>query len=192
LFSVNTTPYFILPPSTIKKIFGKICEKWEDVISLSPMRRTPTISYLKMRMIEETFKYFKCLLVRYREVKGDESLLKEFCSRNRNPLWDITQIKYFNTGLSSMGLIENGGKYVNEHYIQRVKSTEIIFGELNMNPEMGIEKFIYLIKKYSSTVSLTKDEHTRITVLTKGKDVMNYLMYEEAGIKVPGLIEYIG
>ena len=149
------------------------------------------ISVLKMRMIEETFKDFKCLLFRYREVKGDESLLKEFCSRNRNPLWDITQIKYFNTGLSSVGLTENGGKSVNEHYIQRVKSTEIIFGELNMNPEMDIEKFIYLIKKYSSTVSLTKDEHKRITILTKGKDVMNYLMYEQAGIKVPGLEEYI-
>jgi hypothetical protein len=156
------------------------------------MKKTPKISKLKQRMIEETLKDFKCLLPRYREVKGDESLLKEFCSRNRNPLWDITQIKYFNTGLSSMGLIENGGKPVNEHYIQRVKSTEIIFGELNMNPEMDIETFIYLIKKYSSTVSLTKDEHKRITVLTKGKDVMNYLMYEEAGIEVPGLIEYIG
>jgi hypothetical protein len=91
-----------------------------------------------------------------------------------------------------VSLIENGGKPVNEHYIQRVKSTEIIFGELNMNPEMDIETFIYLIKKYSSTISLTKDEHRRITILTKGKDVMNYLMYEQAGIEIPGLIEYIG
>jgi hypothetical protein len=48
-----------------------------------------------------------------------------------------------------------------------------------------------MIKKYSSTISLTKDEHKRITLLTKGKDVMNYVMYEEAGIEVPGLEEFV-
>jgi hypothetical protein len=174
-----------------KKIFGKICEKWEYVISLFPMKKTPRISDLKMRMIVETLKDFKCLLPRYREVKGDELLLKEFCSRNRNPLWDITQIKYFYTGLSSKGLIENGGKPVKEHYIPRVKATEIIFSELDMNLEMDVETFISLIKKYASTISITKDEHKRITGLTKGKDVMNYVMYEQAGIEVPGLEEYI-
>jgi len=155
------------------------------------MRKTPIISDLKMRMIEETLKDFKCLLPRYREVKGDELLLKEFCKRNRNPLWDITSIKYFYTGLSSKGLINNGGKPVKEHYIPRVKATEIIFGELDMNPEMDIDTFIYLIKKYASTISLTKDEHKRITSLTKGTGVMNYLVYERAGIEVPGLEEYI-
>jgi hypothetical protein len=149
------------------------------------------ISKLKMRMIEETLKDFKCLLVRYREYRGNGELVKEFCSRNRNPLFDITSIKYFKTGLKSEGLIKNGGIPVNEHYIPRVKSTEIIFEELHKNSDMGVEVFTYLIKKYSSTVSLTKDEHKRITVLTKGKDVMNYLMYEEAGIKVPGLEDYI-
>jgi hypothetical protein len=155
------------------------------------MRKIPKISNLKMRMIEETLKDFKCLLVRYREVKEDELLLKEFSKRNRNPLWDITSIKYFQTGLKSKGLIENGGEFTNEHYIPRVKATEIIFGELDINPEMDIETFISLIKKYASTISLTKDEHKRITSLTKGKDVMNYLMYEQAGIEVPGLEEYI-
>jgi hypothetical protein len=155
------------------------------------MKNIPKISDLKIRMIEETLKDFKCLLVRYREVKDDELLLKEFCKRNRNPLWDITQIKYFNTGLSSKGLIDNGGTRVNEHYIPRVKSTEIIFEELHRNPEMDIDTFIYLIKKYASTISLTKDEHRRITSLTKGTGVMNYLMYERVGIEVPGLEEYI-
>jgi len=161
------------------------------IVPLSPMRKIPRISDLKMRMIEETLKDFKCLLPRYREVKGDKLLLKEFCKRNRNPLWDITSIKYFDTRLSSKGLIENGGKPVKEHYIPRVKATEIIFGELDMNPEMDIETFISLIKKYASTISLTKNEHSRITGLTKGKDVMNYVMYEQAGIEVPGLEEYI-
>ena len=156
------------------------------------MRKIPKISDLKMRMILETFKDFKCLLPRYREVKGDESLLKEFCKRNRNPLWDITNIQYFQTGLRSKGLIEDGGSPVSDHYIPRVKSTEIIFEELHKNPDMGVETFIYLIKKYSSTISLTKDEHNRITLLTRGTGVMNYLVYEQAGIEVPGLEEYIG
>jgi len=174
-----------------KKIFGKICEKLGNVIPLFSMRNTSKISDLKMRMIVETFKDFKCLLPRYREVKGDELLLKEFCKRNRNPLWDITSIKYFRTGLRSKGLIENGGNFTHEHFIQRVKSVEIIFGELDRNPDMDVKTFISLIKKYSSTILLTKDEHKRITLLTRGTGVMNYLMYEEAGIEVPGLEKYI-
>jgi hypothetical protein len=149
------------------------------------------ITPLKLRKIEETLKDFKCLLVRYGEVKDNKELLREFCSRNRNPLWDITSIKYFNTGLKSKGLIEEGGNGVSDHYIQRMMSTEIIFKELNNTPDMSVSDFILLIKKYSSTVSLTKDEHKRITSLTKGKDVMNYVMYEEAGIEVDGLEEYI-
>ena len=155
------------------------------------MRKTPKISDLKMRMIVETLKDFKCLLVRYREVKGDELLLKEFCSRNRNPLFDITTINYFRTGLRSKGLFENGGEFTHEHFIPRVKSVEIIFGELDKNPDMDVETFINLIKKYVSTILLTKDEHKRITLLTKGTGVMNYVMYEQAGIEVPGLEEYI-
>jgi len=163
-----------------------------NIVPLSSMRKTPKITKVKERMIGETLKDFKCLLVRYRECRGNEDLVKEFCSRNRNPLFDITNIQYFQTGLKSKGLIENGGVAVGEHYIPRVKSTEIIFEELHRNPDMGVEVFTYLIKKYSSTISITKDEHKRITLLCKGKDVMNYLMYEQAGIEVPGLMEYIG
>jgi hypothetical protein len=154
--------------------------------------RTPKISKIKQRMIEETLKDFKCLLVRYREYRGDDELVKEFCSRNRNPLFDITNIQYFQTGLKSNGLIQNGGTPVNDHYIPRVKSTEIIFEELYKNPDMGVVEFTELIKKYSSTISITKDEHMKITQLTKGTGVMNYLMYEKCDIIVPGLMEHIG
>ena len=153
---------------------------------------TPKISKLKQRMIEETLGDFKCLLVRYRKYRGDDELVREFCSRNRNPLFDITTIKYFQTGFKSNGLVKNGGIPVNEHYIPRVKSTEIIFEELHKNPDMSVEEFTELIKKYSSTILLTKDEHKKITQLTKGTGVMNYLVYEQVGIEVPGLMEYIG
>lgn len=152
----------------------------------------PKISKLKQRMIEETLEDFKCLLVRYRKYRGDDELVKEFCSRNRNPLFDITTIKYFKTGFKSNGLIENGGTPVNEHYIPRVKSTEIMFEELHKNPDMEVVEFTELIKKYSSTILITKDEHQKITQLTKRTGVMNYLVYEQYGIIVPGLREHIG
>jgi hypothetical protein len=48
------------------------------------------ISKLKMLKIEETLKDFKCLVPRFNEVKEDKVLLKEFCMRNRNPIWDLT------------------------------------------------------------------------------------------------------
>ena len=51
--------------------------------------------------IEETLEDFKVLLVRYRSIKGDENKLKQFFVRNRNPIWDITNCKFFKTGLMS-------------------------------------------------------------------------------------------
>jgi hypothetical protein len=85
------------------------------------------ITKLKLRRIEETLKDFKCLLPRFNEVKNDRILLKDFCSRNRNPIWDLTNIKYFKTGLKSERLIESGEKGKDEHYIQRSLCMEIIF-----------------------------------------------------------------
>jgi len=149
------------------------------------------ITKLKLKLIEETLKDFKCLLFRYREVMNDEQLLNDFCKRNRNPLFDITTINYFKTGLKSKEFIKNGGIPVDDHYIQRVKSTGIIFRELNNNPDMDINKFIGLIRKYASTIVLTKDEHKKVTTISKSKKTMNYLVYEEAGIEVDGLMELI-
>ena len=149
------------------------------------------ISKLKMFKIEETLKDFKCLLIRYNEVRNDDTLLQEFCYRNRNPLFDITNIKFFKTGLKSQGLIDNGGIGVDDHYIQRIISTKIIFDELSINPEMTISDFILMIKKYSSTVMLTKDEHKKISVYAKKVRKMNYIMYGDVGIVVPGFYEYI-
>lgn len=39
VFSKHDPPFYFTPSMT-KKIFGKICEKWEDVISLSSMEKT--------------------------------------------------------------------------------------------------------------------------------------------------------
>lgn len=149
------------------------------------------ITKLKMRRIEGTLKDFKCLLPRFNEVKNDRILLKEFCSRNRNPIWDLTNIKYFKTGLKSERLIEDGGKGKDEHYIQRSLCMEIIFRKLNENPDMTVEGFIDLLRMYSSTVQLTEKEHKEITVYTRNTDVMNYMVYHKVGIKVDGLMDII-
>jgi len=149
------------------------------------------ISKLKMLKIGETLKDFKCLIPRFNEVKNDKVLLKEFCSRNRNPIWDLTNINYFKTGLKSEGLILNGGKGVDDHYIQRSLCMEIIFNNLNENPDMDVEGFIKLLRLYSSTILLTEKEHKDITVYTKNTDVMNYVGYEKIGIEVKGLKEII-
>ena len=150
-----------------------------------------SITKLKMRKIEETLKDFKCLLPRFNEVKNDKVLLKEFCSRNRNPIWDLTDINYFKTGLKSERLIQSGEKGKDDHYIQRSLCMGIIFRELNENPNMSVEDFIGLLKIYSSTVQLTKKEHTDITLYTKKTGVMNYMVYDKVGIEVKGLMDII-
>ena len=45
--------------------------------------------------IYEHWKDMKCLLTRYREFKHDEEAVKNFCSRYRNPFFDISNIKFF-------------------------------------------------------------------------------------------------
>ena len=111
--------------------------------------------------------------------------------RNRNPIWDLTNINYFKTGLKSQRLIESGEKGKSEHYIQRSLCMEIIFSRLSDNPDMSVEGFIDLLRMYSSTVLLTNEEHKEITLYTRNTEVMNYMVYGKVGIKVNGLKEII-
>lgn len=147
------------------------------------------ISDKKLRMIEETLKDFKCLLPRYLEVRNDETLLRSFCTRNRNPIWDITNIKYFKTGLKSKKASQHDDKECDDHFIQRRFGTKFIFEQLSKHPEMTLHDFILLLKKISSTVKITREEHKIVTSLSKGCDIMNYVLYEFSGIDVPGLSE---
>lgn len=144
-----------------------------------------------LEAISETLKDFKCLLDRYQSVKGNPELKKKFCSRNRNPLWDISKNKYFNTGLGSVkGLTCD--QYVEDHYIQRTKAVDLIFNEIEKDPDMKIDRFISILKKYCSVVKLTKDEHTKVTSYCKrNKDAYNYEAYLACGIEVKGLSELI-
>jgi hypothetical protein len=142
--------------------------------------------------IDETLKDFKALLPRYREVKGNAKLFQLFMSRNRNPLWDLSGNKIFKTGLKSRTFLESNTKGgVEDHFIQRTKSMKIVFHKLDENPDMSVEEFTNLIIAYSSTVTLTKEEHNTVTTFAKNNDMLNYQAYNVLGIEVVGLSEFM-
>lgn len=142
---------------------------------------------------EETLEDFKALLSRYIQIKNDEEKLKLFFVRNRNPLWDLTNCKFFKTGLLSEGSkLADKKELVDDHYIQRSKGLKFIFSELEKDPNMSIETFILLVKKYSSTVKLSKEEHAKVTAFAKkNPNYLNYETYLACGIKVEGLSDII-
>lgn len=139
--------------------------------------------------IKETLEDFKVLLSRYRNVKNDEVKLKQFFVRNRNPIWDITNCKFFKTGLMSECAKNTPfTQLVDDHYIQRSKAMKFIFSELDKEENMGVDKFISLLKKYCSTVKLTKEEHSKVTVVAKqNPSYLNYETYLACKIQIDGL-----
>lgn len=139
--------------------------------------------------IEETLEDFKALLPRYRSLKGDETKSKQFFVRNRNPVWDVTNCKYFKTGLMSEDAKDLPlTQLVDDHYIQRSKAMKFIFSELDKDENMNVEKFISLLKKYCSTVKLSKDEHSKVTVIAKQNPTyLNYESYLAGKIQIDGL-----
>ena len=106
--------------------------------------------------VEETLKDFICLVPRYLEVKNNPVLYDMFLSRNRNPLFDLTLNKFWETGLSSNGFKLGQGKKVKDHYIPRKLAMGFIMRELSLNPNISLDEFIDLCKKYASTVNLTE------------------------------------
>jgi hypothetical protein len=143
--------------------------------------------------IGETMKDFKCLLSRYMELKNDDEKLKLFFTRNRNPIWDITNTKFFKTGLKSersQNLLNKD--LVDDHFIQRSKSLKFIFSEMEKNIDMDLDTFIILVKKLCSTVKLTKDEHSIVTQFAKKNPTyLNYETYLACNIKIDGLSDFI-
>lgn len=148
-----------------------------------------TLNQNQLSNIEETLEDFKVLLTRYRSIKGDENKLRQFFVRNRNPIWDITNCKFFKTGLMSesaknMTLTQ----LVDDHFIQRSKAMRFIFSELDKDENMGLDKFIGLLKKYCSTVKLSKEEHSKVTLVAKQNPTyLNYESYLACKIQIDGL-----
>lgn len=154
-----------------------------------------TLTPLQVIKISETLEDFKALLPRYRKCKEDETgdLLHKFCSRNRNPIFDLTSIEYFSSNLFSENAKgEDKKKLVLDHYIQRTKAVKLIFQELDIRENLTFDEFVSLLKRYCSTVLLTKEEHTKVTVFAKKRpSCFNYEIYPDCGILVNGLSEHI-
>jgi hypothetical protein len=148
-----------------------------------------TLNYNQLSKIEETLEDFKVLLSRYRSIKGNEDKLRQFFVRNRNPIWDITNCKFFKTGLiSESAKNKELTQLVDDHYIQRSRAMKFIFSELDKHEDMSVDKFIVLLKKYCSTVKLSKDEHSKVTVVAKKNPTyLNYESYLACQIKIDGL-----
>lgn len=141
--------------------------------------------------LKETLQDWKCLLFRWDEVKGSPELRKKFCSRNRNPLFDISNNSLFDTGLGSKDGLSSCNS-VKDHYIQRTKAVGLIFDELVKNPNIQSQDFLKILRKYCSIVKLTKDEHSKISSYCKSNPtVYNYEAYIACGIRVEGLSEII-
>jgi hypothetical protein len=140
--------------------------------------------------VEETLKDFLCLVPRYLEVKGNVKLYDMFLSRNRNPLFDMTNTKFWETGLSSNGVKYGKDKKVKDHYIPRKIAMGFIMDELVNSPNISLDVFILLCKKYASTVTFTEEEHNLVTVTAKNTGRPNYEFYSSCGVIVEG-IDYI-
>jgi hypothetical protein len=77
---------------------------------------------------------------------------------------------------------------VDDHYIQRSKAMRFIFFELDRDENMTMDKFISLLKKYCSTVKLSKEEHSKVTVIAKQNPTyLNYESYLACKIQINGL-----
>jgi hypothetical protein len=77
---------------------------------------------------------------------------------------------------------------VDDHFIQRSKAMRFIFSELDRDENMELSKFIQILKKYCSTVKLSKDEHSKVTVVAKQNPTyLNYESYLACKIKIDGL-----
>lgn len=142
--------------------------------------------------ISETLKDFKSLLNRYNEVKNDSVLLDKFASRNRNPLYDITSCKYFDTGVISENALKMSPKeQVKDHYIQRKFAVIFIFSGLSRKPDMSFDDFLIYLRLLCSTVTITKTEHKLVTTFATKNNKLNFEAYPNVNVKLCGFSEYL-
>jgi hypothetical protein len=144
----------------------------------------------QIKKIDMTLNIFKCQIGLYESIKNDPDGLDNFFSLNRNPLFDLTNISYFRTGLESQGVID-GGKPVHDHFIQRKYAMKILFEKLSENKNMTLDEFVVFLLEYGSTVAITKEEHQVVTMRAKNTTDLNYELYERCGIIIEGIDKMI-
>jgi hypothetical protein len=144
----------------------------------------------QIKKIDMTLNIFKCQIDLYESIKNDPTDLDNFFSLNRNPLFDLTNISYFRTGLESEN-VTNGGKPVHDHFIQRKYAMKILFEKLSEDRDMTLDEFVVFLVEYGSTVAITKEEHQVVTSRAKNTTDLNYELYEQCGIVIEGLDKMI-
>ena len=144
----------------------------------------------QIKKIDMTLKIFKSQIDLYESIKNDPTDLDNFFSLNRNPLFDLTKISYFRTGLESES-VTNGGKPVHDHFIQRKYAMKILFEKLSEDRDMTLDEFVVFLVEYGSTVAITKEEHQVVTMRAKNTTDLNYELYEQCGIIIEGLDKMI-
>lgn len=155
------------------------------------MNKPNGMSDVLYQNICETYLDFLVLSPRWKQVKDDAVLRKKFCTRNRNPLFDLTKSSFFDTSLCSERSLKSDNK-VKDHYFQRSKAVGLIFDEIEKNPGFSIKNFIDILKYYCSVVTLDSYEHRKVTSFCKSNpQFFNYEVYEKCGIKIEGLKEFI-
>jgi hypothetical protein len=149
-------------------------------------KKLTDIQFMKIDMV---LKMFKCLLPLYIEYKSSKSQCKRFCGLNRSVIYDITSCNFFKVGLISEEALKKLEKTVEEHVYNRTLSSRVIFSKLEKNPNMTIEEFIEILKKYGTTITLTESEHNRLPKGTKGFYEKTCEDYENIGVNIIGLKE---
>jgi hypothetical protein len=164
------------------------------------MRKTtkPSLTETKMKQVEQSLEIYKRLVPIWKRLRtnGSDKDKKRFLSLNRNPLFDMTGVSYFKTGLMSneckRNLKDCDCKKTHDHLIQRTKALEYVFNEISSNSDMTPRQYVRVIRRYCSTVLLTREEHNLVTSFTKNNpSYTNASIYSSLGIKIPGLDKWV-
>lgn len=151
------------------------------------------LSAVAMIKIKVALDKFKDQLVSYRRYKenGEWKELHYLCSFERSPIWDITKGGFFKLDFISEEAMKGVEKCTDEHLYNRTFSSYVIFDKVDKNIEMTVEEFIEILKIYGVTIKITESEHNRLPKSTRGNCEKTYEDYENIGIIIPGLKEYM-
>lgn len=169
--------------------------KRESKMLLNEFSNTPSVDGItdkNMQKIIMSFQMLKQMIPYYILFKDNVEYDNMFRSLSRNPLFDITGNKYFSTGLiSSKASKCDKCETSKDHILQRTKALKIIFDLLVKNPDMNVLEYIQFLKRYCSTVILTRDEHNLVNVVSKKyPQWSNRKIYNKLKIKIPGIGAY--
>jgi len=151
-------------------------------------KEKPEFNSRQLFKMEQLFKSYQFLKLRYIQVMDNMEELNCFCTLFRSQVFDFQFLK---TGLiSEAAKLVPSNKRTKDHYFNRTLSCKLIFDEMVKNPNMTFEEFVVVLKKYGSTIIITKEEHSRFKKDAQGMYLKTYKDYESRGINILGLIEY--